>query len=126
MNSNIMPSAAAHYPNLQFRRAQMSRLNVRLAASLGVLLCSLPSSAQDWYPKDCCPDYACEPVKSFKWLRSKGGNTPLLSVQSRYGPIILQRDFPFRMSKDGRVHICVMYDAFGNLKVNCLFLPPIM
>ena len=83
-----------------------------------------PLAAHSWYPKECCNDMDCAPVETVDRLLPTGGGLPQLVVTSKHGKAIVPQGFPVRESKDGRMHVCMRYDEFGNMDVICLFVPP--
>ena len=83
-----------------------------------------PAIAHSWYPKECCDDRDCTPVAKVAPLMSKDGNHSFLIISSLLGKAVVPADFPVRVSKDGRIHICMSYDPFGDRSVVCLFMPP--
>lgn len=103
-------------------------LSVASVATLAVIFGwqAKPANAHSWYPRECCHDTDCAPVDSAVWLIPAGGGSPQLRVTSKYGTLIIPDGFPARESKDGRMHVCVGYDAFGDKTVLCFFTPPIM
>jgi hypothetical protein len=80
--------------------------------------------AHGWYPKDCCQDNDCGPVESLVRLVPTGGGVPQLVVTSKHGKAIVPHNFPLRESKDGRMHVCMQHDPWGEMRVICLFVPP--
>ena len=103
----------------------MTHVTILLAAVLLLLFWSPSSNAQNWYPNACCPDYACAPVDKFRWIGTETNPQALLWLKSKFGQALIRGDFPHQHSKDGRMHVCMMYDSFGDQKVTCLFLPPV-
>lgn len=90
------------------------------------LLCSTPASAHGWYPKECCNEMDCAPVQSMTRLVPAGGGLQQLVITSKHGKAVLPRDHPVRQSKDGRMHVCMRHDPFGEMEVICFFMPPSM
>jgi hypothetical protein len=80
--------------------------------------------AHSWYPKECCNENDCAPVVSFRRLVPIGGGLPQLVVRSRHGTAVVPDDFPVRVSKDGRMHVCMRQNELGTWDVMCLFMPP--
>ena len=97
------------------------------AAFVGMAIAGWPAlaHAHSWYPPECCHGSDCAPVESATWLMSKDGRLPQLMVRSREGVAIIPQDMSPRESKDSRMHVCMSYDMFGDLKVFCIFVPPI-
>ena len=83
-----------------------------------------PAIAHSWYPKECCDNRDCTPVTNVTRLVSKDGNRAFLVIVSPLGKAVVPADFPARVSKDGRIHVCMRYDPFGDRSVVCLFMPP--
>src|SRR5262249_19150431 len=86
--------------------------------------CPTPAPAHSWYPKECCNDMDCAPVEAFSRLVSTTGGPPQLVVTSRHGTAIVPHDFPVRVSKDGRMHVCMLQNELRTWDVLCLFMPP--
>jgi hypothetical protein len=84
------------------------------------------TNAHSWYPLECCREIDCAPVDSVVRVVPAAGGPPQLLVTSEHGTAIVPHDFLARESKDGRMHICMGYDAFGNRDVLCFFIPPSM
>lgn len=82
------------------------------------------ANAHSWYPRECCHGRDCAPVDKITLLISKDGNVSYFKVSSQVGTAIIPYGFPVRESKDGRIHICIRYDPFGDKRVICLFMPP--
>jgi hypothetical protein len=107
------------------------RTIISALVALGVLggttlLCCTSASAHSWYPKECCNDMDCAPVESMTRLVPAGGGLPQLVVTSKHGKAFLPRDHPVRQSQDGRMHVCMRHDPFGEMEVICFFVPPSM
>lgn len=96
-----------------------------LAAILLPITGSFPAQAHSWYPWECCSGRDCAPVRDMTRTVSKDGVMRLI-VTSKHGKAIVPRELPRRPSQDARMHVCMRYDAFGDLKVICLFVPPSM
>lgn len=89
-------------------------------------LCPIRTLGHGWYPKECCHDMDCAPVEDVtRWVPT-GGGIPELIVSSKHGRVLVPQGFPVRASKDGRMHVCMVPDAFGAMTVTCLFVPPSM
>lgn len=86
---------------------------------------SLPAQAHSWYPWECCLGRDCAPVRDMTRTVAKDGVMRLI-VTSKHGKAIVPRNLPLRQSQDARMHVCMRYDAFGDLEVICLFVPPSM
>jgi hypothetical protein len=84
------------------------------------------ANAHSWYPRECCHEVDCAPVDAAIWLVPSNGGPPQLRVTSKFGIAIIPTDLSVRESKDSHMHICMSYDAFGNRKVLCFFMPPSM
>lgn len=74
----------------------------------------------DWYPKDCCSDGDCRPVKEVRrdsrgiWLTTIDNETVLIGRTDARLP-----------SRDGRWHVCINKDveAVPGPNVRCVFEP---
>lgn len=95
------------------------------AAIFLLIVGSLPVQAHSWYPWECCGGRDCAPVQDTTRAVTKDGVMRLV-VTSKYGKAVVPDSLPRRQSRDTRMHICMRYDAFGDLKVICLFVPPSM
>ena len=82
--------------------------------------------AHNWYPHDCCHNDDCAPVESVVQVLPTGGGAPQLIVTTKRGTTLVPQNFPVRESKDGRMHICVRDNEYGDTDVMCLFMPPSM
>ena len=102
---------------------------LRIAIALTVLataaaISGSPAKAHEWHPKECCNNDDCAPVESFKRLVPTASVFPQFVVTSRYRTAVVPHDFPLRVSKDGRMHVCMRQNEFGTGDVMCLFMPP--
>lgn len=74
----------------------------------------------DWYPKDCCSDGDCRPVKEVRrdsrgiWLTTIDNETVLIGRTDARLP-----------SRDGRWHVCINKDveAVPGPSIRCVFEP---
>jgi hypothetical protein len=80
------------------------------------------TEAKAVYPKACCPNY-CAPVTKVRASVAKDG-TRRLEVTSQHGKATVPPDVSIRESFDGQMHVCMYYDAFGDLKITCILKPP--
>ena len=85
---------------------------------------SLPVTAHEWYPKECCNDHDCVPVQSVERVVPAGGGDPYLVVKSARGYAVIRSNFPVRQSKDGRMHICIGHYDRDEFEPICFFAPP--
>jgi hypothetical protein len=88
-----------------------------LAAS-SLTLAEMPSG----YPRDCATVDRCAPVSGVSWS-AQFGSAPQLLIASRFGNAVMQRSLTIEASRDGRAHVCMRYDPFGDLEVTCLLVP---
>lgn len=114
---------------IQYRRRPRRCGNGVLALVAGAfataLLWGVPASAHSWYPRECCGQQDCEPVEGATLVPSAGGASQLV-VSTKHGQISIPADIRVRPSEDGRMHVCMGYDAFGARDVLCFFMPSIM
>jgi hypothetical protein len=83
--------------------------------------------AHDWYPIECCHHADCAPVHSVVPIApTRLGGPPRLIVTTIHGRTLVPEGIPVQVSKDGRMHICVNADPYGDKGVMCLFMPPSM
>lgn len=88
-------------------------------------LAALPSAAPaaDWsYPNQCCP-ISCAPIDATERLEGEPVSAPRAVFTARHGRLPVPAGLPLRQSPDGRIHICVGFDPFGDPEVKCLFVP---
>ena len=85
---------------------------------------AVPADTRPWYPQKCVAIDRCAAVESVVWVVPAGGDGPQPVVSSAYGKAVVPKNFPVRESGDGRIHVCMRYDAFGSLEVTCLLVPP--
>ena len=64
------------------------------------------------------------PVETAAWVVPGEGGEPQLVVSTKHGKVAIPQNFPARQSEDGRMHVCMGYDAFGARDVLCFFMPP--
>jgi hypothetical protein len=81
-----------------------------------------PARAHDWYPEECCHGKDCAPVQSMEWVDAYGASH--LYVTSRDGTVVIPPNFPWRVSPDGRMHVCMRRTFDDGMEVICLFNPP--
>jgi hypothetical protein len=84
---------------------------------------ALSAGARSWYPDTCVAVDLCAPVDNVSWQTPADGGTPQLFISSPHGKAFVSKNFPVKRSKDGRVHVCLRYDPFGDLEVTCLLVP---
>ena len=83
--------------------------------------------AHDWYPIECCHQADCAPVHSVVPIApTRLGGSPRLIVTTRHGMTLVPEGILVQESKDGRTHICMNADPYGDKGVACLFMPPSM
>jgi hypothetical protein len=92
-----------------------------LIAALSVV--SGPSAlAAPWYPQECIRVDYCAPVEHVDWVVNKGGRGQLI-VSSTRRQAVVARSFAMIESQDGRFHVCMRFDPFGDLEMTCLAVP---
>jgi hypothetical protein len=97
----------------------------RMATGLGCLLCVVAAPAcggeiPAWYPAACATTDQCGVVEN---IALTGEGAPHIVIGSRYGQANVTRSFQMLDAPDGRTHVCVRYDPFGELEVTCLMVP---
>jgi hypothetical protein len=118
-----------YYAESPRRCSSQTLARTLLSAALvcvAVTLWPLQVTAHGWYPRECCHDHDCAPVENLTWLLPTNGGTAQLIVTSNRGKAVVPQGFPERESKDGRMHVCMQYDPFGDMRLICLFVPSIM
>ena len=80
-----------------------------------------PAKAHDWYPEECCHGKDCAPVESMQWVEAFGATH--LYVTSRHGKVRIPPNFPLRVSRDGRMHVCMQSSFDDGMELICLFNP---
>ena len=105
-------------------RAMIPMRPESLSVALMVGFWLTPANAHSWYPWECCYDTDCAPVENVQHVPSEFGKAPQRFVTSRHGTVSVPLDFPERRSNDDQMHVCMTYNAFGDKKVLCLFVPP--
>ncbi len=99
----------------------------RFAAALTVLAASLlagiAQAEPGWdYPAPCCPK-VCAPLATSLRLSSDAVQAGLTDVRLLDERVPVSADAYIGVSPDHRFHLCVVYDAFGNREITCLFVP---
>src|SRR5262245_43528225 len=90
-----------------------------------IALCPTGTRAHDWYPMECCHHMDCAPVESAGYTTPvAGGDVPQLIVTTRHGSAVVPQDITLRESGDHRMHACMRREAFGRMRITCIFLPP--
>jgi hypothetical protein len=101
----------------------MKTATIQVSAGTVAVLAAIPVQAASWYPPNChFVDY-CAAVDRVTWSLPENAAAPRLIFASLHGEAAVQRNFTVHESKDGRVHVCMRYDAFGDLEVTCLLVP---
>jgi hypothetical protein len=101
----------------------MAKSQATLAMAILAVISTVPASADSWYPKDCIAIDYCAPVENVIWSVPTTGAAPQIIVASANRTAVVQRNFAVLESKDGRAHVCMRYDSFGDLEVTCLLVP---
>lgn len=97
----------------------------RMGSALAILsLTAGVAYAHDWYPIECCHSMNCAPVDSAAIANPIDvGSLPQMVVTSKHGTAIVPTGFPFRQSKDNRMHVCMRKTETG-MSIICVFAPP--
>ena len=101
----------------------MAQSQIVSAAAILALVLTTGAAAGSWYPKDCIAIDHCAPLDNVIWSVPPPGAAPQLIVTSTNRTAVVQRTFAVLESKDGRAHVCMRYDPFGDLEVTCLLVP---
>ena len=105
--------------------------------------------AHDWYPSECCSGVDCAPVSATGFVQppavgvlgppSAHASTPLMSVTTPRGTVVVPPNFRRRESKDNGLHACIAISdgvsLYGDAKgqkappkgtpyLRCIFYPP--
>lgn len=86
---------------------------------------AVAAEAHSWYPQECCSGRDCAPVRAIDQTMTKDGVMHWV-LTGKHGKAAVPKNFPMRESHDARMHVCMRYDPFGDLKVICIFVPPSM
>ena len=84
-----------------------------------------PTSAHDWYPRECCGGTDCAEVEhaTYDRIPAADNKLPILAVITVHGTALVPENFPYRESLDGKMHAC-MRPGPGDMRLICLFVPP--
>ena len=88
-----------------------------------VALIAVLMEKPDWYPSRCGTIDYCATVANVTWIPTVEGNPPQMLISSVHGNAIVRNGFAVLESADGRIHVCMRYDPFGDLEVTCLLVP---
>ena len=107
-------------------------------AALAILAAASAAQAHDWYPTECCGGRDCAPVTKVEvvagatFYAGKAVNPvppSVMIVTTARGTAIVPPNLPRQVSKDNRMHACLM-NVLSGLKgphqVRCIFMPPTM
>jgi len=99
-----------------------------LFASMLTLAAIAPAFAHEWYPMECCSGMDCAPVEKTERVPIPNDPTalPMLLVTTKHGTVMIPRNFPFRESKDNRMHVCMRPTGVpaDPMRLLCVFVPP--
>jgi len=85
-----------------------------------LLLCRSGGAAHDWYPIECCSNRDCAPADTV--VRRDDGS---YLVTSRGMSTVIPSDYAkWRMSPDGRIHVCIRRLRSGAEYLVCAFRGP--
>jgi hypothetical protein len=93
-----------------------------LLAAVATLGPAPPSVANDWYPTSCGTLDLCAEVVGVGWERPEDGASALV-LSTALGPAAVREPFRVLDAGDGHLHLCMRYDAFGDLEVTCMLVP---
>lgn len=101
----------------------MKRLNGILQA--GLLASALPTmaGAEEWYPPSCLGPDICARVETINWITPAGDGPARLVVTAAGETATVRKAFATLDALDRALHVCMQYDAFGDLEVTCLMVP---
>jgi len=99
----------------------MRRRSLASLTIAAVLLAMPPGArAHDWYPVECCSTQDCAPADTV--VRREDGS---YLVTSRGMSAVIPADYPrWRLSPDGRVHVCIRKLRSGAEYLVCAFRGP--
>ena len=80
-------------------------------------------SAPSWYPRECAAIDYCANVEHISWVSPSERHPPQVTITSPHGTATIRREFVVRASQDRDMHVCMRFDAFGDLEVTCLLVP---
>ena len=101
----------------------MAKSKIISVMAILAVVSAVPASADFWYPKDCIAIDYCAPLENVTWSVTAAGAAPQLMIASADRTAVVQRNFAILEFKDGRSHVCMRYDLFGDLEVTCLLVP---
>jgi hypothetical protein len=93
-----------------------------LLAATAVIGSAAPSVADPDYPPGCGTRDLCAAVVAVGW-EGADGRAPELLLSSAHGRAALRGPFPVLAAGDGRLHVCLRHDPFGDPEVTCLLVP---
>lgn len=99
----------------------MKRIQILcLMASAGLFPLAPGARAHDWYPAECCSDKDCAPADTV--VRREDGS---YLVTARGMSVVIPANYAkWRISPDGRVHVCVRRLRSGSEYLVCAFSSP--
>lgn len=100
---------------------------ILFAALLSLVALKSPVAAHEWYPMECCSGLDCAPVEKVERISVPGDPTalPVLYVTTKHGSVVIPSTFPYRESKDNRMHACMRPGPDGvTMRLICVFAPP--
>jgi hypothetical protein len=100
----------------------MTKLRHLLVILAVPLLSAHEADANAWYPPDCGVIDHCATVDEV-FLKLTGEATARLMIFSTHRSAVVQKPFFVGASKDQALHVCMLYDPFGDLEVTCLLVP---
>lgn len=92
----------------------MLKLISLIAASMLLLFIAATSQvkAHSWYDDDCCNERDCAPVLAMSYNKL----TKRYTVATKHGKTsfsMKDEHIKHRVSQDGSVHVCMIYDDYG-------------
>lgn len=101
----------------------MKKLGILAAAAILGATATSQAEIPAGYPQSCAVVDHCAPVSEVAWIVPVTGSAPKMMLISSFGKASVRRHFEIAESRDGRFHVCMRYDPFGDLEVTCLLVP---
>ena len=103
--------------------AGKNRIIAFLSFTAAFVLADVVQADPGWdYPTTCCPKF-CSPMSTSFHHPGDAVDSGSTEVRLLDGRVRISPDAHIGVSPDDRLHLCIVYDAFGNREAKCLFVP---